>query len=99
MDFSSVAAFKMPTKNKFSFKKFFLLITLRRLHLHQSSKIISHKEVIKQYKSRFFLLFYLMMDGSGSRSGSVQIMTDPDPGGPKNYGFGFITLSLSLVSI
>ncbi len=27
-----------------------------------------HKEVIKQYKSRFFLLFFLMMEGSGAGS-------------------------------
>jgi hypothetical protein len=29
------------------------------VHLHHSSKIRSHKEVTKQKKSRFFLLFFL----------------------------------------
>jgi hypothetical protein len=40
-------------------------------------------------KSRFFLIFYLLMEGSGSRS--VQIITDPDPVGLKtdgSYGSG-----------
>ncbi len=27
-----------------------------------------------------------MMEGSGSRSGPIHIMTDPDPGGPKTQG-------------
>jgi hypothetical protein len=36
-----------------------------------------------------------MMEGSGSRSGSIQIMIDPDPGGPKTYGSGTTTLSFS----
>ncbi len=31
----------------------------------------------------FSYLFYLMMEGSGPRSGYVQIMIDPDPGGQK----------------
>ncbi len=38
--------------------------------------------------------------GSGSRSGSFQIMTDPDPKGPKTYGSGSATLvgTLSLLT-
>ncbi len=35
-------------------------------HLHHSSEIKSHKEVTKQYKSRFFLLFLLDDRRSGS---------------------------------
>jgi hypothetical protein len=34
-----------------------LLITFLKLHLHHFSKIKSHKEVTKQWESRFFLLF------------------------------------------
>ncbi len=42
----------------------------------------SHKEVTKHEKSRVFSHYFcLMVEGSGS----VQIMTDPDPGGPKIY--------------
>jgi hypothetical protein len=45
----------------------------RYIHFHQSSKITNHKEIIKQFKSRF-----LLVDGSiGSRSGSVQIIPYP----------------------
>jgi hypothetical protein len=50
--------------------------------VHQPSEIStfsSHKEVTKQWKARFFLLFSLMMEGS------IQIKTDPDPGGPKTH--------------
>ncbi len=32
------------------------------------------------------------MEGSGSRSGSIQIITDPDPGDTKVYGSGTTTL-------
>jgi hypothetical protein len=38
-----VRAFKMPTKNMFYFADYYL-----KVHLHQSSKIKSHKEVTKQ---------------------------------------------------
>ncbi len=31
-------------------------------------------------------MFLLLMEGSGSKSGSVQIMPDPDPGCPKTFG-------------
>ncbi len=34
-------------------------------------------------KSRFSLFFCLLMEGSGD--GSVQIIKDPNPGGPKTY--------------
>jgi hypothetical protein len=44
----------------------------------------SLREVTKQRKSRFFLLFLL--------EGSLQIMKDQDPGGSKTYGSGSKTL-------
>jgi hypothetical protein len=51
------------------------------LFKNNSSNIKSQKEVTNKQKSRFFLYFFcLMME----RSGSLQIMADPDPGGPKN---------------
>jgi|LakMenE01Jun11ns_1017448.scaffolds.fasta_scaffold8438066_1 hypothetical protein len=59
------------------------------VHLHHSSKIKSHKEVTKQKKSRFFLLFLLddgrigsvlVTNGSGYGSGRPNKHTDPmDP--------------------
>ncbi len=62
------------------------------VHLHHSSKIKSHKEVTKQQKSRFFLLFFcLMMQCCGSGSGSVRIRNfwpDPDPIRNRNKHFG-----------
>ncbi len=42
---------------------------------------------------RFFLLFCLMMEGS------VQIMADLDPGGPKTDGSGSTTLTACIFSI
>jgi hypothetical protein len=51
-------AFKIPTKISFFPKVFCLLLFV--LHLHQSTKIASHKEVTKQLKSRFFLIFWLV---------------------------------------
>ncbi len=71
---------------------FFLL--LLKGHLHSSSKINSRNEVTKQYKSRFFLLFLLEMEVSGSS----QIMKDPDPGGPNTYGSGTTTQLFSCVT-
>jgi hypothetical protein len=57
-------------------KYFFLLSCFAYFsHLHQTSKIKSKEEVTKQYKSRFFLIFCLLMKGSGS----VLIITDPAP--------------------
>ncbi len=54
----------MATKNYF-FSKFFAYYFLK-LHLHHFSKMKSHKEAKKQWESRFFLLFCLMVEGSGS---------------------------------
>ncbi len=39
-----------------------------RVHLHHSSQIKSQKEVTKQWKSRFSLLFLFVIEGSGSVS-------------------------------
>jgi hypothetical protein len=72
------------------------LVSLFLVHLHLSSKLKSHEEIAKQYNLRFFLLiFCLMIEGSVS----VQIMTDPDPGGLKTHGsyaLGSPTLELTL---
>jgi hypothetical protein len=46
------------------------MLIFLKVHLHQS----------KVKKSRFFLVFCLMTEGSAS----VQIMTDPDLGGPEH---------------
>ncbi len=52
-------------------------ITEGTVHLYQSLK--SHKG----RNQRFFQFFGLLMEGSES----VQIIMDPEPGGPKAYGF------------
>jgi hypothetical protein len=57
--FSSVT-FKMSTTS------FLLIRYLMKIQLHHSSQTKSPKEVTKEYKSRFLLLFYLMLKGSGS---------------------------------
>jgi hypothetical protein len=62
--FSSVAN-KMPTKKVF-FQSFLLITYFTSVY-----KDIKSKEVTVLQKSRFFLLFYLSMEGSGSE----QIMT------------------------
>ncbi len=73
---------------------FFLLITAT---CWRSSKIKSQEEVKKQFfgiwnqshkivEIMVFLTFLLVDGRYGSRSGSVQIMTDPDSGGPNIYG-------------
>ncbi len=61
MLFSSVT-FKMATRNNF-FGGIFACYFLKR-HLRQFSKIKSHIEVTKQWESRFFLSFLLMIEGS-----------------------------------
>jgi hypothetical protein len=63
----------MLTKNMFVFR--FLLITFGTFTL-------KNRVIKKSQNSRnqgFSHFFHLMMEGSGS----VQIITDPDPGGPK----------------
>jgi hypothetical protein len=66
---------KVPTKKLVFFHRFLVYYFLK-VHLHQSSKIKSHKILILD----IFYLFCLLMEGSGS----VQIMIGPNPGGPKN---------------
>jgi hypothetical protein len=69
----------MPAKNKF-----FLKILLYFLLIVGTSGL---QGVIKLWKSRFSSVFCLLMEGSGSVSVSIQIITDPDPRGPKTYVF------------
>jgi hypothetical protein len=87
--FSSVAD-KMPTKNKI----FFLLHfegTFTVCTIHQSSKL----KCQKNSRITVFLTFFCMlMEKSGS--GSVQVMTDPDPGGAKTYGSTILLNSVPL---
>ncbi len=75
--FSSVAD-KMPTNNKSFFQSFFAYYL--RVHLHLYSKIKVKKKK-KSSRNQGFLLRFLLME----RSGSVQIMADPDRVGPKTY--------------
>ncbi len=56
--FSSVT-FKKKTKSFYAY-------SFLKVHLHHSSKIKSHKEVTKQYTSRFSSFFCLFMAGTGS---------------------------------
>jgi hypothetical protein len=75
----------MPTK--VFFLKFFANYFLQ-VHLHPSAEI-THSVIKKPQncrKSRFFLGFCLLLERNAS--GSVQIITDLDPGGPKTYEFG-----------
>ncbi len=88
-----IGRFQDTNKNKIYLS--FLLITnllegtFTVLYEHQSWKIILYIVLKKSQNSRnqgFSYFFYLMI--KGSRSGSVQTMTesDPDPWSPKNYG-------------
>ncbi len=72
------SGFQDVNKNKFFFSpKFpFLLLGTRYLpyaHSHQSSKMTSYKEV--SHKTSEIKVSCLMMEASGS----VQLITDPDP--------------------
>ncbi len=61
----------------------FLIITLWRYICISLQKINSHKDINITTDHKVFLTFFLIMEWSGSRSRSVQIMTDPDPWGAK----------------
>jgi hypothetical protein len=63
--------------------KIIFAFSFLKVHLHNSSKIKSHKEVTSEEIKVFLLFFCLLMEGSGSGDGSVQINTDPDPEGQK----------------
>jgi hypothetical protein len=71
--FTSVTC-KMPQKI-FFFNNFFCLLLFDGT-LTTSTKMKSHKEVLNSRNQGFSYYFCLM-------KGSVQLMTDPDPGGPK----------------
>ncbi len=75
-------------------KKYFCAYSFFKVHLHHSSKTTSHKEVLKQHKSRFkknFMLVDGWNRGSGIRSNKLPIrfriqenqthmdLTDADP--------------------
>ncbi len=79
-------------KQKIIFFKVCLLVTFWRYFTSAFREKIQKKSTdrINQGFSSFFCLW---MEGSGS--GSIQLMTDPDPGGPKSYGSygsGYTTL-------
>jgi hypothetical protein len=85
----NVSGLILTTMNKELLASFFLSVfayhslslKVPTLHLHQSSKIKSNKEVTRTIEINVFhTLFCLMMEGSGS----AQIMTDLDPVGPTN---------------
>ncbi len=61
-------------------------------YLLNFSKTKSHKEVTKQEESRFFLLFCLMKEGSGS----VPRTNGYGSGRSKTYGSGSATLSITV---
>ncbi len=67
----SPMTFKMPTKNIFFAN--FVCLSFLKVHLHYLLKIISHKEVTNSWNHGFSEFFYLLMEGSGAGSGSVQI--------------------------
>ncbi len=84
--FSSVA-FKMPTQLFFLLRFFcFLLFVGTFTSVFRDNKL-SFLEATKLYKIKIlFLGFCLLLEGNGS--GSAQIITDLDPGGPKTYEIG-----------
>ncbi len=78
----------MPTKIKYFSKSFLLiryrkyrtLLTVGTLYISLLKQQVIWKSKTEKYK--IFLNFVLLMiEGSGSE----QIITDPDPGGPKTY--------------
>ena len=98
--FSSLT-FKMPTKNKFFKKFFFLFIPFWRFIFQKFSKIKSHKEVIKQLESRFFILF--LLDDRRIRIQEAKKHTDPMDPDPQhrmeNKLFVFKTGALPVVVV
>jgi hypothetical protein len=81
-------AFSKPTKIFF----FFIYFLKVHLHEHHSTKIKSQKISQKTEEIKVFLTIFdgedLMMEGS------LQIMTNPDPGGPKTYRSGSTALTI-----
>ncbi len=77
--FSSLT-FKTPTKNNFfpSFSAFYFL----KVHLHNFSKIKSHKEVKNSRNQGFSYNFCFMIEGSGS--GAVPLTSGSGSRRPKN---------------
>ncbi len=65
----SSLTFQDGNKKLCFFQSFFRYYFLN-LHLHNYSKIKSHEEVKKQWESRFSYYFCLMIEGSGTVTGS-----------------------------
>ncbi len=76
LPFSSLT-FKMPTKNLLLFFYFFYL-------LHHFSKIKSQKESQNSRNQGFSYYFCMMIEGSGSVSGSIPLTNASGSGKPKN---------------
>jgi hypothetical protein len=77
-------AFKVQTKIKLFFLRFCCLLLFEDTFISvfkDKKPLRSHKKV----ETKVFLSV-LLDEGCGSGFRSVQIMTDPDPGGPKTYG-------------
>ncbi len=69
-----------------SFFEIFCLKGTYRRYLYISVSIAN--KILRSYKTqevKVFILFCLLMEGSGAGSGSVQINTDPGSGGPRSY--------------
>ncbi len=89
--FFSSAIFKISTNSQF------FTYNLLKEHLHESSKIKSIKKSQTRGNQGVFRSFCLLMEGFGSGAASVQIVTDPDPGGP--MGTIFISMVIRNVSL
>jgi hypothetical protein len=68
----------------------FLLVRYCTVHIHQSTMIMSHKEVpkVETVEIKFKKKICLFMEGSDSESGSLQIIgtgTDSDPDPSQNF--------------
>jgi len=82
----------MPTKISFSFSKFSVAYYLPVPRVGTFTSVFKDKLSLrnKQLKSRFLSNFFLLLM---EVSESVQIITHPDPGGPKTNGLGSGTLA------
>jgi hypothetical protein len=86
----------MPTKISFSFSKFSVAYYLPVPRVGTFTSVFKDKLLLrnKQLKSRFLSNFFIV-DGS-IRIRTVQIITHPDPGGPKTNGSASGTLACVL---
>jgi hypothetical protein len=83
----------MPAKKQ-SFNTIFYAYYFLKVHINHFSKIKSQKESQTSGNQGFSYYFCMMIEGSGSRAGSIPLTSGSGPGRPKNMWIRWIWIRI-----